>query len=139
MDKPKYLEIAEMHLGLQEVRDAKILNQFLHQYAGWNFNVATTPWCAAFVNACLGEAGIKGTGSFMARSFLKWGKPVDVPMVGDIVVFSRSGAGTGSGHVAFFMNEIDKHFINVLGGNQSNMVCEKPYNKLTVLGYRRLS
>lgn len=137
MNKPQYFINAELHLGLQEVRDAKILNSYLKKYAAWPYNVSSTPWCAGFVNACLGQAGIKGTGSFMARSFMKWGQkvnPQDVQL-GDIVVFTR---GTGSsGHVAFYVNDIDSTHINVLGGNQSDKVCEKPHNKLTILGYRR--
>ena len=133
--KPQYFINAEMHLGLQEVRDAKILNSYLKKYAGWNYNVATTPWCAAFVNACLGEAGIQGTGSFMARSFLKWGQKVTQPQEGDIVVFKR---GTGaSGHVTFFVSDHDKDHIEVLGGNQSDKVCIKLYRKDSLLGYRR--
>lgn len=33
-----------------------------------------TAWCAAFEHAMLGRAGIKGTGSLAARSYLDWGR-----------------------------------------------------------------
>ena len=32
------------------------------------------PWCSAFVNWCLKEAGIEGTNSAAALSWLSWGR-----------------------------------------------------------------
>ena len=49
------------------------------------------PWCAAFVNWCLREAGIEGTFSAEARSFLRWGLTIPLESIeaGDVVVFAR--------------------------------------------------
>src|SRR5262249_6871369 len=44
-------------------------------------------WCADFMNFILGKTGHSGTGSRAARSFLQYGKAVDGPRVGAIVVF----------------------------------------------------
>src|SRR5476651_174777 len=54
-------------------------------------------WCADFMNFILGQTGQSGTGSRAARSFLKYGKPLDGPRVGAIVVLTRGGNGQ-SGH-----------------------------------------
>jgi uncharacterized protein (TIGR02594 family) len=133
--KPQYYLNAEKLLDLQERKHTKKLDAYLKKYSGWNFSVASTPWCAAFVNATLGEAGIKGTGSFMARSFLKFGKEVKTPQLGDIVVFSRGKAP--SGHVAYYTKNFDADHIVVLGGNQNDEVCMRVYGKNKILGYRR--
>lgn len=126
---------AESMLDMQENQHTGKLNAYFKKYGGWPYNVATTPWCAAFANAILIEAGYKGTGSFMARSFLNWGKAVSSPRKGDIVVFSRGKPP--SGHVAFYMKDYGRDHILVLGGNQRDKVCIQSYPKSRVLGYRR--
>jgi uncharacterized protein (TIGR02594 family) len=66
---------------------------------------------------------------------LKAGATVATPDEGDLVILSR---GTSSGHVGFFVRKSkEKDFIIVYGGNQDNMVCEKPYHVNRVLGYRK--
>ena len=133
--KPKYIKRAEQFIDMDERSNTKELNKYFKKYSGWPYNVRTTPWCAAFTNAILGEAGYPTTGSFMARSFLKWGKKVTSPKMGDIVVFSRGRPP--SGHVAFYMRNYDRNHIVVLGGNQNDEVCLKVYRKNRILGYRR--
>ena len=91
-----------------------------------------TPWCSAFVNWCVETTGNEGTNSAWARSWLNWGKPTTKPVPGCIVVFNR---GASSGHVAFFIRE-NSDAIRVLGGNQSDKVCEANYPKSRLLGYR---
>lgn len=79
------------------------------------------PWCALFVNNCLAEAGLKGTGSLAARSFLQWGISLSEPSLGAVVVFVRPGGG----HVGFYLGESADHSrIRVYGGNQKNAVNE---------------
>lgn len=133
--KPKHIKRAEEFLDMDEHRHTKKLNNYFKKYTGWKYSVDTTPWCAAFVNAIMGEAGYPTSGSFMARSFLKWGKKVTKPEMGDVVVFSRGRPP--SGHVAFYMGNYDRNHILVLGGNQNDEVCIKVYRKARILGYRR--
>lgn len=133
--KPRYIKRAEQFLDMDERNHTKQLDKYLKKYSGWNYSVKSTPWCAAFVNAILGEAGYKTTGSFMARSFLAYGKKVTNPKMGDIAVFSRGKPP--SGHVAFYMRNYDANNIVVLGGNQNDEVCLKVYSKSRLLGYRR--
>jgi uncharacterized protein (TIGR02594 family) len=91
-----------------------------------------TPWCSAFVNWCVERSGNEGTNSAWARSWLDWGRRTEEPVPGCIVVFSR---GANSGHVAFYVSR-DGDSIRVLGGNQSDQVCEASYPKSRLLGYR---
>ena len=133
--KLKYMKRAEEFLDMDEINHTAELNRYFKKYTGWRYSVKSTPWCAAFVNAIMGEAGYPTTGSFMARSFLKWGKKVKTPRQGDIVIFSRGKPP--SGHVGFYMRNYDKNHIVCLGGNQSNEVCLKVYKKNRILGYRR--
>lgn len=122
-------------VGLQE--GAAALTEYL-QNGGQNLDPATTAWCAAFVNSALEQSGVQGTGKLNARSYLDWGQPVDQPMPGDVAVFSRGDPNGWQGHVGFFQG-IDPATgkINVLGGNQSNMVSVAGYDPSTLLGYRR--
>lgn len=94
-------------------------------------------WCSEFVNWCLLQAGIKGTKSAVARSFLKWGEETKTPQLGDIVVFWREPVGSNNGHVGFFINETPTT-VRVLGGNQSNAVNIAEYQKDKVLSYRKV-
>ena len=124
---------AQKYLGLSEIRDRSVLRIFL------GIDPKTTPWCAAFVNAVLKEAGIKGTGSNLARSFLRWGVPVEgTPELGDIIVFKR-GNSSWQGHVGFVcgVDSNDDTRITVLGGNQSDKVCKARYDTDHCLGIRR--
>lgn len=95
-----------------------------------------TAWCAAFVNWCLWKSGAKHTGSLAARSFLKWGQPVEKPQIGDVVILWRIKPTSSFGHVGFFVKETSK-YVFLLGGNQSNSVNITAFSKNRVLGYRR--
>jgi uncharacterized protein (TIGR02594 family) len=91
-----------------------------------------TPWCSAFVNWCLGQCGIEGTGSGWARTWADWGEPIDEPRLGAVAVWARGGKSPGdptvTGHVAFVVQDQGESLL-VLGGNQSDCVCTKAYPK----------
>jgi uncharacterized protein (TIGR02594 family) len=90
----------------------------------------SVPWCAAFVGAMLHRAGIKPSGSLMARSYLQWGQRLERPKKGCITIISR-GASTWTGHVFFWVQPGYG-----LGGNQRDKVSIAPYNPARTLGYR---
>lgn len=94
-------------------------------------------WCSAFVNYTLNEVNEKGTGSPIARSYLKWGKPVSKPQLGDIAVFWRDSKSSWTGHVGYYMGTASNGDIIVLGGNQNDEVNITTYPKSKLLGYRR--
>jgi uncharacterized protein (TIGR02594 family) len=91
-------------------------------------------WCADFMNFILGQTGQAGTGSRAARSFLKYGKPLDGPRVGAIVVFTRGSNGQ-SGHVGIVRGTDGDGNPIVISGNHGNKVSESMYKKEKVLGY----
>lgn len=101
--------------------------------AEWGTTRDSTPWCSAFVNWCLLEAGIEGTRSAAARSWERWGAKVG-PIRGAIAVLSR-GPNPARGHVAFFVRE-SPGAVWLLGGNQRDEVCVRSYHPSRVITYR---
>jgi uncharacterized protein (TIGR02594 family) len=139
-----WMSIAEGEKGVSEVpgtgNNSRVL-EYLN--ATTNLGLAArsrdeTPWCSAFVNWCVAQAGMQGTRSALARSWLNWGVPLATPRRGCIVVFEREKI---FGHVGFYLGETDTE-IRVLGGNQQDpqshlyQVSEKYYPKSALLGYR---
>jgi uncharacterized protein (TIGR02594 family) len=82
------------------------------------------PWCAIFANAMLESAGIPGTRSPSSQSFRHHPnfRPLAEPAVGAIAVFWRISRSSGLGHVGFYAGEDAHGFIDVVGGNESDMV-----------------
>lgn len=114
----------------------RILNYF-KVCAPW-FEVAggdEVDWCAAFVNYCLITSGHMGTDHPGARSFF-WNKKnqfhvLSGPQPGAIAVrryapFTDPKWTTGNGHVGFVVSWTSTT-VTLLGGNQSNTVCEKTF------------
>ena len=132
--------IALKELGVQEhigiAHNPRILEY--HQATSLKASSDEIPWCASFVNWCLREAGLNGTNSASARSFLDWGHDVllEDAKQGDIVVFSR-GSNPTLGHVGFYAGRTQTT-INVLGGNQSNQVSLAAYPISKLLSLRRV-
>lgn len=128
-------DIASTMLGKQEGPQRAAIQDYLRT-GGANLDPSVAAWCAAFVNSSLQQAGMKGTGSNMARSFLNFGKAVNQPARGDIAVFSR-GSNPLYGHVGFFNGYGPDGKIQVLGGNQGNSVSIASFDPRQLLGFRR--
>jgi uncharacterized protein (TIGR02594 family) len=95
-----------------------------------------TPWCAAFVGACLRLSGYRNSGSLGARSYQKFGQDLkQQPRRGCVVVLWREDPKSSKGHVAFYDREDDDH-IFILGGNQQDQVTTARYPKSRVVAYR---
>ena len=92
-------------------------------------------WCSSFVDWTLRQAGIAGTGSALARSWLAWGDALDEPRAGCIAVLWREDPASWKGHVGFFVRE-DGDAVVLLGGNQLGSVREQRHPRATVLSYR---
>lgn len=131
---PKHLDIALNEIGVTEIpgsgNDPRIA-EYLKSVGLPGRDVI--PHCAAFVNWCLEKAGFEGTGSGLARSYLRWGFQCP-PMLGCIVVLKR-GIDPTKGHVGFFLDE-SRGFIRILGANQGDRVGVNAYSKLRLLDYR---
>lgn len=133
-----HVEQAAQYIGLNERSNRKELQALM------DVDPVTTQWCAAFVNSVLAKQGIAGTDSvaenpLLARSFLDWGIPTDVPETGDIVVFKR-GRAAWQGHVGIYIATVSVEGVEnylVLGGNQDNSVSLKEYPTNRLLGIRK--
>ncbi len=139
--KPKVLDIALTQFGIKEIpgkveNNPMILNYFHEIGQEWVKNDEYA-WCSAFVNWCCLKAGLETSGKLTARSWLKIGKKVLKPQMGDIVVLWRVSPKSWKGHVGFFIKET-KDLIYILGGNQDNQVSIKAYPKERLLDIRRL-
>lgn len=143
--KPTWLEIAEGEIGQAEVRggeNPRIIEY--HDSCTLHAKEDEIPWCSSFVNWCFMRAGLVGTRSAAARSWLEWGEKITEPRVGCVCVIRARAAGedvaTGSAtgyHVGFWLAESDEHVL-LLGGNQSDQV-KTSFFKLRsyeVKGYR---
>src|SRR5581483_849958 len=91
-------------------------------------------WCAAFVGACLERAGVAGTRSLMARSYLAWGEPLPEPRTGAVAVLSR-GSDASLGHVGFLVGLTPSQAI-LLGGNQGDAVSVAAFPRSRLVGLR---
>jgi uncharacterized protein (TIGR02594 family) len=118
---PAWLVEAFSVLGLSEIAGGRHEKRILAMYraAGHEIAADEVPWCAAFVNWCLSQAGIDGTGSLMARSFVKYGKGLhrtDPIPRGAIAIWPRGKPP--SGHVNIVLHD-DGTYVHCIGGNQS--------------------
>lgn len=100
--------------------------------AGYDDKVS---WCSSFVNWCMASAGVRGTGSALARSWLDWGTALERPVYGCIVVLTRDDPASWKGHVGFYLRH-DAEDIFLFGGNQLDEVRELAYPVTSVLSYR---
>jgi uncharacterized protein (TIGR02594 family) len=84
------------------------------------YNADSIPWCGLFAATVVNRAGFGDQipeNPLWALNWLKFGRAIDNPALGDVLVFRRLGGG----HVGFYVGEsADKYF--VLGGNQGDKV-----------------
>lgn len=135
-DLPEWYTIALDELGTSEVYGKKNNPRIVeyHQATTLKAEDDETSWCSAFVCWCLEKAGVKSTKSAAARSYLSWGKELEYPVEGCIVVLKR-GNSSWQGHVGFFVRE-DRDTVSLLGGNQGDTVSIAKFSKSKLLGYR---
>jgi uncharacterized protein (TIGR02594 family) len=137
MTQPKWMEYAEREIGTKEIAGEEDNKRIIEYHACTTLKATDdeTAWCSSFVNWCMEMAGLKGTRSAAARSWLDWGKVLDTPEVGCIVVLKRGQPP--SGHVCFYAGpDTDPAYIRCLGGNQSDMVKCSRYPVADILGLR---
>jgi len=137
--KAAWLNKAIGELGVSEVVGAKsnprILDYRKLGKTPLGGDDGAVPWCAIFVNAMLEKAGVAGSASAMARSYVKHAafERLGQPMLGCIAVKS-SNRGPASGHVGFYVGE-DGGTVYLLGGNQGDAVNISGFKKAEFVGY----
>ena len=137
----KHIEVALSQIGIKEIvgrkHNPEVLKYFKEIGQSW-VKDDETAWCSAFANWVCKKVGLPYSKKLNARSWLKVGRQVYTPQLGDVVVFWRENPQSWKGHVAFFVRETP-NWIYVLGGNQNNQVKISAYPKNRLLQYRRLS
>lgn len=137
-EEPAWMRIALAEQGVRRLGPGQN-NPRIVEYNGHTNLVGyddKISWCSSFVNWCFGSVGVRGTGSALARSWLEWGKALQQPAYGCVVVLTRDDDPTGwKGHVGFYLRH-DAESIYLFGGNQLDEVRELAYPIGCVLGYR---
>jgi uncharacterized protein (TIGR02594 family) len=93
----------------------------------------SVPWCSSFVNFCVERAGLQGTKSKMARSWVDWGVDAADFVPGCIVVAQRGSPP--SGHVGFYVGR-ENGRVRLLGGNQGDKVTIASFDGAKVIARR---
>lgn len=114
----------EVPSGVILVRDEHTLTPFI------------TGNCSAFANWVMKQVGISGSGYGTASSWKNWGKPLDKPVYGAIIVTKPlTDRGAGTGHVTFYTSTVGDRYA-CLGGNQSDQVKISNYKISDVVAIR---
>ena len=106
---PKWLQIAREELGQAEIPGPKSNPRIVEYLKSTDLGPPDdqqdeTPWCSAFVNWCIKQAGLKGTNSAAAASWRHWGVELEDGRLGCVVVMTRPGGN----HVGFYEGENDE-------------------------------
>lgn len=139
-DTPKWLSIARGYMGITEWKGSKhnpiILEWWIKIRAP--FVTDEIPWCAAYVGACLEEAGIRSSRSAAALSYAQWGKKLPYPAVGAVAYMERRNkAGKLLGGHVGFVEGVDKSGnIVLINGNADDTVKHSSFPPSRILGYR---
>ncbi len=136
----KVYDLARLEIGTYEWAEGS--NPRVDAYfddVGYPSMTDETAWCAAFVGAMLKRCGLPHTGKLTARSYLDWGKPVDLSKAqpGDVVVLWRGSPTSWQGHVGLYDRQADGN-VYLLGGNQRDQVSVVGYSIDRVLSVRRM-
>ena len=131
-----WMPYAWMELGQKEIAGDADNPRIIEYHSATTLKATDdeVPWCSSFVNWCMRKAGLVGTGSAAARSWLTWG--VDgVLEYGEVAVISR-GSNPEQGHVAFLL-DMNKDWVWLLGGNQHDSVSVSRFPRASLLDCRR--
>lgn len=135
MDTPLWLEIAQNKIGIKEIKGKthnSLIVKMWKAIKRGGIKDDETPWCAAFVGACLEEAGIVSSRYESAKSYHAWGISLTDPIVGAVAVKARDGGN----HVFFVTGKTKEGRITGIGGNQSDAVTETSFDRKDIDAFR---
>lgn len=138
-DGPRILKEALSMYGVLEIKGEEnnpLIIEWAKEIGGWIggwYKEDSVPWCGLFTGVCALRADFSFSQKMLsAKAWAEWGNPVDRPMLGDVLVFTRRGGG----HVGLYVGE-DKTTYHVLGGNQSDAVNITRLSKARLMTARR--
>lgn len=142
-------DIAQRFVGIKEVGGSVDNPQILAMLkldGDWPEH-DEVPWCSAFVNYVAWLLRLPRSKSLRARSWLQVGRGISLNEADaefDVVILKRGKdpqpgpeVTDAPGHVGFYAGQFG-HYVEILGGNQSDTVKISLYLKKSVLGIRRL-
>ena len=135
----RYLELAMEELQVHETAGDAATERIIEydKHTALKATSDEVAWCSSFANFIVDTAGDSGTHSAAARSWLDWGRVLDTPVPGCVVVIDRhDDTNPHAAHVTFFTCFKDKDHIECIGGNQGDCVKMSVFPKTKVLGYR---
>lgn len=119
---------ARKFVGVREVKgprhNALILGWLKRLGAWWSDD--ETAWCATLCAQVLDTCKLPYPKDwYRAKAYLDMPVKLDRPAYGCLVIFDREGGG----HVGFVVGQDQHGNLMVLGGNQGDMVCIRPFRK----------
>lgn len=138
--EPPWMREARRYMGIKEIPGPKsnpTILGFAKKLGGWVASYYTnddTAWCGLFVGNCIAitlPSEPLPANPLGALEWNKFGTAVQIPAVGAIMTFTR----TGGGHVGMYVGE-DADAFHILGGNQANSVSITRVAKNRLAGIR---
>lgn len=132
-----YLQIAMNDIGIEEIPGQRNNPRILHAFEAighkW-LNTDEHAWCGAMLGLWMKEAGLPfPKNAFRALSWAEWGEPCGCEY-GAVALMTRKGGG----HVGIVTCMTpDKKWVEVLGGNQGNMVKYAWFPVERITAYRK--
>jgi len=136
-----WYSIAQAEFGVREnARPGEHTKRIIEYHATTTLKATAdeTPWCSSCVNWAMVQAGLPGTSSAAAKSWMDWGHKLAFPQVDAVVVIKKKNAtsdkstGSTSGfHVGFYVSSSPTS-LRLLGGNQRDQV---KYSNLSLEKY----
>lgn len=125
-----WLDAAYALKGTREIpgpRSNPVIMGWARGLGGWIEGFFTNDdiaWCGLFTAHCFSStlpSEPLPSNPLGAQQWSKFGRSLDTPALGAVLVFWRGSPSSAQGHVGFYVGE-DAHAYHVLGGNQSNAV-----------------
>lgn len=133
--RPTWMDFAWPELGVRETPGDGNNPRVLEYGAATSLHPSqdSVAWCSTFANWAMKQAGIPGTNSAAARSWLTWGAQTQ-EACGAVAILSR-GTNPAQGHVGFFLHRAAGR-VWLLGGNQGDCVSVMGFDASRLLDLR---
>lgn len=132
-----WMDEAEKWLGEKEIAgrsDNPDIMAFYRDAGHSGIQHDETPWCAAFVSACLTRSKCRSLQTLVARDYEGYGPKLSEPEYGSIGVKWRGSPSSWQGHVGFVADWTATK-IKLRGANQRNSVSEAWFPRREFVGF----